>query len=75
MGLFITKALVERHGGDLRIESWLGEGTTVTIRLPSDRLVPVFANPPSWPMPECRPKRRLSGIVSPASAGTTIAYH
>jgi PAS domain S-box-containing protein len=45
MGLFITKALVERHGGDLAIESRLGEGTTVTIRLPADRLVPVFANP------------------------------
>ena len=44
MGLFITKALVERHGGDLEIESRLGEGTTVIIRLPSNRLVPVFAN-------------------------------
>jgi two-component system cell cycle sensor histidine kinase PleC len=45
MGLFITKALVERHGGDLEIESRLGEGTTVTISLPADRLMPVFANP------------------------------
>jgi two-component system cell cycle sensor histidine kinase PleC len=44
MGLFITKALVRRHGGDLEIESRLGEGTTVIIRLPSNRLVPVFAN-------------------------------
>jgi PAS domain S-box-containing protein len=44
MGLFITKALVERHGGDLRIASRLGQGTTVTISLPPDRLVPVFAN-------------------------------
>jgi two-component system cell cycle sensor histidine kinase PleC len=43
MGLFITKALVERHGGDLRIASWPGRGTTVTISLPSDRFVPVFA--------------------------------
>jgi len=46
MGLFITKALVKRHGGDLEIESRLGEGTAVTIRLPSNRLVPVFANSP-----------------------------
>jgi two-component system cell cycle sensor histidine kinase PleC len=44
MGLFITKALVERHGGDLRIASWLGKGTTVTIRLPANRLVPAFGN-------------------------------
>jgi signal transduction histidine kinase len=27
MGLFITKTLVERHGGTLVIESGLGEGT------------------------------------------------
>jgi PAS domain S-box-containing protein len=44
MGLFITKALVERHGGDLRIASWPGRGTTVTIRLPSDRFVPALAH-------------------------------
>jgi signal transduction histidine kinase len=34
MGLFITKTLVERHGGTLVIESGLGEGTTVRVRLP-----------------------------------------
>ena len=34
MGLFITKALVEQHGGTLVIESGLGEGTTVRVRLP-----------------------------------------
>jgi signal transduction histidine kinase len=34
MGLFITKALVERHGGTLVIESGLGEGTIVRVRLP-----------------------------------------
>jgi PAS domain S-box-containing protein len=44
MGLFITKALVERHGGDLRIASWPGRGTTVTVSLPSDRFLPVFAH-------------------------------
>ena len=44
MGLFITKTLVERHGGNLEIESRLGEGTTVTIKLPSNRLVPAFTS-------------------------------
>ena len=34
MGLFITKTLVERHGGTLVIKSGLGEGTTVRVRLP-----------------------------------------
>ena len=35
MGLFITKALVERHRGTLGIESRLGEGTTIRVRLPA----------------------------------------
>ena len=39
MGLFITKALIERHGGALNIDSHLGEGTTVTIDLPLERLL------------------------------------
>ncbi len=34
LGLAISKALVELHGGSLEIDSALGEGTTVTIRLP-----------------------------------------
>jgi two-component system cell cycle sensor histidine kinase PleC len=36
LGLSITKELVEMHGGTLFIESTLGEGTTVTARLPYD---------------------------------------
>jgi PAS domain S-box-containing protein len=46
MGLFITRALAERHGGDLKIASRLGEGTTITIRLPADRLVRAFGKAP-----------------------------
>ncbi len=34
LGLAITKDLVELHGGTLFIESAVGQGTTVTIRLP-----------------------------------------
>lgn len=39
MGLFITKAMIEQHGGSLRIDSRLGEGTRVTIYLPLKRLL------------------------------------
>ena len=39
MGLFISKAMVERHGGGLSINSLLGQGTTVTINLPPERLL------------------------------------
>lgn len=36
LGLSISKALVEMHGGEIRIESKPGKGTTVHISLPSD---------------------------------------
>lgn len=34
LGLCVIKALVERHGGELKIESQLGEGTNITFTLP-----------------------------------------
>jgi signal transduction histidine kinase len=34
----LAKALAETHGGSLTLDSVLGEGTTVTIRLPADRV-------------------------------------
>ncbi len=39
LGLPLTKALVELHGGRLRIESALGQGTTVRIAFPPQRTV------------------------------------
>jgi light-regulated signal transduction histidine kinase (bacteriophytochrome) len=39
LGLPLAKALVELHDGTLAIESVVGEGTTLTIRLPSHRIV------------------------------------
>ena len=35
LGLPLTKALVELHGGAIRIESWLNVGTTVTMEFPA----------------------------------------
>jgi PAS domain S-box-containing protein len=34
LGLSVSHSIVERHGGDLRVESHPGEGTTFTITLP-----------------------------------------
>ena len=34
LGLAIVKHIVERHRGSLAIDSVVGEGTTVTVRLP-----------------------------------------
>jgi signal transduction histidine kinase len=39
LGLPLTKALIEMHGGSLQIRSEPGRGTQVDLRLPADRLV------------------------------------
>jgi signal transduction histidine kinase len=39
LGLPITKAQIEQHGGALTIESRLGEGTTVILTLPCARIL------------------------------------
>jgi two-component system, cell cycle sensor histidine kinase PleC len=38
LGLSISKALAELHGGHLSVRSAVGEGTTVTIALPGARV-------------------------------------
>ncbi len=40
LGLPLSRRLIEMHGGNLSIESTVGTGTTVTIRLPPERLAP-----------------------------------
>lgn len=44
LGLPLTKALAELHGGSLGIESAPGVGTTVTVRFPAERIVPAPAS-------------------------------
>jgi signal transduction histidine kinase len=39
LGLPLTRAMVELHGGRIGIDSTVGSGTVVTIRLPDHRLV------------------------------------
>ena len=34
LGLPLVRAIVERHGGAVSLESWHGEGSTLTLRLP-----------------------------------------
>jgi signal transduction histidine kinase len=37
LGLFITREIVERHGGAIEVESAIGQGTTFTVLLPLAR--------------------------------------
>lgn len=39
LGLPLVKSLTELHGGDLDLQSELGQGTTITIYLPQERAV------------------------------------
>ncbi len=43
LGLAIAKAIVEAHGGVIKVESTLGEGTTFTLALPVPEALPVPA--------------------------------
>ncbi len=44
LGLPLTKALVELHGGVLDLQSQVGVGTTVTVRFPPERTVASLDN-------------------------------
>jgi PAS domain S-box-containing protein len=41
LGLPLTKALVEQHGGSLDLQSEVNVGTTVTVRFPAERILKV----------------------------------
>ena len=56
MGLAMVYGITERHGGSLSIESEPGEGTTVTIRLPSLQSVgPAAEDKTNGEMPVAKP--------------------
>ena len=38
LGLPLAQLLIELHGGSLYLSSTLGEGTTVTVRIPPERV-------------------------------------
>ncbi len=36
LGLFTSYYIVQKHGGEIRVESKLGAGSTFTVELPTD---------------------------------------
>ncbi|MDJ0950856.1 MAG: PAS-domain containing protein [Alphaproteobacteria bacterium] len=49
LGLPIARGLIRLHGGDVNIESEVGVGTIVKIRLPADRVIAGTAGPMAQP--------------------------
>ncbi|MBU2547040.1 MAG: response regulator [Proteobacteria bacterium] len=39
LGLYVSRKIVQRHGGDIEAESELGRGTRFTVRLPLSRIL------------------------------------
>src|SRR5262245_10013962 len=78
LGLAIVKHLVQAHGGELRIESTLGHGTTVSFTLPAGEGATTRCAPapgaarraPSPPAgPGARPGPRRGRVYAPPWAG------
>ncbi len=43
LGLAITREIIQRHGGDLSVESELGLGSTFRVTIPTEHVVPAAA--------------------------------
>ncbi len=52
LGLAIAKSLVDLHGGDIKIDSEVGRGTLVTVRLPEKGLARQDQEPPAIDAPQ-----------------------
>jgi cell cycle sensor histidine kinase DivJ len=69
LGLSLVKAFAQLHGGDMSIESQLGEGTAVLVRLPV--LAPTATEGPQPETPEARSSpeaHRPAPLAEPAPA-------
>lgn len=70
LGLAIVKHIVTNHGGEVRVWSELGQGSTFTLRLPAAHSSSV-AHPPAPPTPAAPPTRATQPISAPHPRGAT----
>jgi len=63
LGLPLTRSLVELHGGTLRLESALGEGTTVIVTFPPSRTIVDVASAQPRLATEGAPDEALTLVV------------
>jgi nitrogen-specific signal transduction histidine kinase/ActR/RegA family two-component response regulator len=62
LGLFVTRGIIDAHGGDLQFSSTVGRGTAVTVRLPAVEPGAIVASEPAPAPPVAaapRPRRRV----------------
>jgi signal transduction histidine kinase/CheY-like chemotaxis protein len=64
LGLSVAFGIVQRHGGEIRVESEVGQGTTFTVRLPGSSEKVIRAEPVvEAAKAETRPPRSLRILV------------
>jgi two-component system sensor histidine kinase SenX3 len=71
LGLAIVKHAVQNHGGDVRVWSQQGSGSTFTIRLPEASQAPRLGSPASEPAPEPKSNSKSKSKSKTKSADPT----